>query len=329
MSSRAAALRPRVRMSAADCPFAAELDATPWRAAVKDRALHALIPLARAPVRYGPGTAARRWFWTRWVEPYLAWHAHRFEARTIFGPRVTGTTLDILQQHLYYFGVWEPVLTRWMHARLRPGDGFVDVGANLGYFSLFASTRVGPDGTVVAIEASPTVYALLEDTVRRNRLANVRVINAAASDAAGTMPIFRGPDSHTGLSSLYEQEWLVADGEVRADTLGALLSPDELRRVRLIKIDVEGAENRVIDGLAGQLPLLRDDAEIVVEFHPGDRTPIMRTLEAAGFHPYRLDIDYSPLAYRELRQTPRARRVTEPVEGELDVIFSRLDAEML
>jgi FkbM family methyltransferase len=312
------------------CPFQGELDASPSRAAIKDRLLHSAIPLARAYVRYTPFERSRQRMWERWVEPYLAWHMHSFEAPTIFGPRIAGTTLDILQQHIYYFGVWEPILTRFIQTRLRPGDTFIDVGANVGYFSMLASVLVGQEGYVAAIEASPTICRLLERGVRRNRLANVEVINAVAAADHGSQMVFLGPPSHTGLTAVRGQPHLTPETEVRAEPLGMLVGVEALRRARLIKIDVEGAEDAVIEGLSSDLGTLSPSAEIAIEVHPGKHESLFATLHHAGFHAYQLEIDYSPLRYRQrAAPRPRPRRVRGPVEGEVDVIFSRQDGEWL
>lgn len=310
------------------CPFEAELDPSPIRAAVKDRLLHGTIPLARAYVRYSPFQRSRERLWKRWVEPYLAWHLHPFEAPTVFGPRIAGTTFEILQQHIYYFGVWEPILTRWIEKRLSPGDSFIDVGANVGYFTMLASMLVGPSGSVVAIEASPTIYQRLERGVRRNRLSNVRVINAVVAANHGRQMVFRGPDSHTGLTTVHGQPYMTPETEVSAEPLGTLVTKEELRGARLIKIDVEGAEDEVIAGLAPELADTSPNLEIAVELHPGKHDLLFATLQDAGFYAYQLDIDYSPLRYRQLDE-PRPKRIRERVEGELDVIFSRMEAEAL
>jgi hypothetical protein len=108
-----------------------------------------------------------------------------------------------------------------------------------------------------------------------------------------------------------------------------MLTREELQRARLIKIDVEGAEDAVIEGLAPRLVDTSPDLELVVEMHPGEHSALFALLEQAGFHPYLLEIDYSPLRYDELRDPPRPRRLREPIEGECDVIFSRREAELL
>src|SRR5207249_2412898 len=102
----------------------------------------------------------------------------------------------------YYFGMWEPHISRWIDERLSPGDTFIDVGANIGYYSLLAARRVGPTGSVVAIEPSPKTFRALEANLAQNRLKNVRTVNAAVSDRQATVPLYHGPDTHGGLTTM-------------------------------------------------------------------------------------------------------------------------------
>jgi len=92
--------------------------------------------------------------------------------------------------------------------RLAPGDAFVDVGANIGYFSLLASKLVGESGLVVAIEPSPTIFAVLESNLARNRAHNVRAVCVAASASTGMLRLFRGPDSNIGRTTVLADEGL-------------------------------------------------------------------------------------------------------------------------
>jgi FkbM family methyltransferase len=313
----------------ARCPQAPRLDRSPWRAALKDQALHAAIPLARACVRYRRAGPGRERLWRDRIEPYLAWHSHRFSARTVFGSRLKGDTQEILQQHVYYFGVWEPNLTRWLQSRLQAGDVFVDVGANVGYFTLLASRLVGERGSVVAIEASPTIYGRLSANLARNRASNVRALNRVAAREAGRRTVYIGPASHTGLTTIHAGAGWPAEGDADAASVPELVGDAAWRSARLIKIDVEGAEDEVIAGMAGALARTRPELELVVELHPGSGAELFATLREAGFHGYALEIDYSPLSYGRAGAPPAARRVEAPPPDELDVIFSRRDVEAL
>src|SRR5207253_1205456 len=81
----------------------------------------ALVPLLRAYIRYVPVGAGKPFLWTRIIEPYLAWHPHAFRVRTLDGFVLEGDSQDLIQQWVYYFGVWEPALTRFVGQRLREG----------------------------------------------------------------------------------------------------------------------------------------------------------------------------------------------------------------
>lgn len=263
------------------------------------------------------------------MEPYLAWHSHRFSARTVFGARLRGDTQEVLQQHVYYFGVWEPNLTRWLQARLRPDDVFVDVGANIGYFTLLGSRAVGPRGSVVAVEASPTIHAWLQANLARNRARNVRAVNCVAASDQGVRTVYHGPASHRGLTTINPSAGWPAEAEAEAATLPQIVGEAGWREARVIKIDVEGAEDEVVAGMADGLDRTRPELEVVVEMHPPSGRELFARFLEAGFHAYGLEIDYSPLSYSAARPLPAAHRLTEPPAYELDVIFSRRDAETL
>lgn len=310
------------------CPYAPQAR-TRAVAALKHAGLHAAIPLVRARVRYGPRGPRAVALWSRLVEPYLAWHWHPFVARASFGRRFGGDTREVLQQHVYYFGEWEPDMTSWVTGALRPGDVCVDVGANIGYFSLLASALVGPSGTVIAIEPSPSAQRRLIENIRRNRAQNVRSVAAAAAEKRKKLPLFAGNETHTGLATLVEDKGAGVESEVAALPLREIVTRDEMERVRLIKIDVEGAEADVVSGLGELWEVARDDLAIVVEVHPeplrvsgSSVEELITSLAARGFAPSRMEIDYSPEAY--LLET---RKAPEPVAGPVDrhthLIFTR------
>src|SRR5205823_8966527 len=111
---------------------------------------------------------------------------------------IGGDTRDTIQQYIYYFGVWEPHLTRWIVRRLVCGDAFIDVGANVGYYSLLASKLVGTSGSVVAIEASPATFKILQSNLALNQVRNVRAMNVAVYHSKTAMKVFRGSEYDVG-----------------------------------------------------------------------------------------------------------------------------------
>jgi len=249
-------------------------------------------------------------------------------------------TSDLVQGYIYLFGVWEPNLTCFLKARLAsdPSRVFVDVGANVGYFSLLAA-RLLSEGKVVSIEAHPDIFKRLEDNVALNEFSNIECVNAAVSDSQKKIEIFYAGSSNEGATSANP---IGADGNgvlVDANKLSDLLSDLELSNVKAIKIDVEGAEHAAIVGMTDILDKLSDDAEIFLEISPqylstSEIHEILSILRKHGFNAYILTNVYSPEFYIDFDGYVPARRVDylnleNKLSLQVDLIFSRIDADVL
>ena len=286
---------------------------------------NALTPAARAWIRYAPGTAGKRWLWDT-----FHWRARGFSCRTRYCGRMFGNTEDLIQRHIYFFGNWEPNISAWIAATLRPGDCFVDVGANIGHYSLLASRVVGDSGHVVAIEAAPWIHALLERHVDLNRRRNVRTVAVAAAAQRGVLMLYAGNPGNIGKTSTVAHAG--ACSEVPSVPLAEILSETECQRVRIMKIDVEGAELQVLHGLVPLLPRLRHDVEIVMEISPAlmpdaerARAEIFATMRAHGFSAYAFDNDYGVDTYLHqgcIKQP--VRLMDEHLTQQADILFSRI-----
>ncbi|MEU7150022.1 FkbM family methyltransferase [Streptomyces sp. NPDC045456] len=295
--------------------------------------------LSRWYVRYAPGTLGKAGIVESYLNAGLRDHPRIRRARTRFDATIVTDTQDLIQRYIYLFGVWEPHLTRWLERRLRPGDVFVDVGANIGYYSLLASRLVGEKGAVVALEASPDFHRVLRKQVVINGCRNVRAVNAAISDREEMLTFTLASSHNMGANSIvpYAGE-AESTFEVAAQPLSEVLSADELARARVIKIDVEGAEGSVVRGLVPLLDQLRPDAELAIEVTPqrmlelGESAEeLLGALRANGFHMYRLPNDYTasryPAALRREAAVPIRWR--EPITEESELLFSRVGAEAL
>ncbi|OBF89126.1 hypothetical protein A5790_20920 [Mycobacterium sp. 852002-51152_SCH6134967] len=242
--------------------------------------------------------------------------------------------------YLYLFGTWEPDIAAFMRRRLQPGDTFIDVGANIGCLSALAAKLVGPGGTVVAIEPSPRAIAALRETVSTNALANVRVVTAAVSDHDDEIPLFAGPSYNTGLTSTVAHKGFPEEGRVRAAPLDALVGREELATAILIKIDVEGGEDRVLAGISASVDELASDAELMVELSPiwwSDQTltpdDVLRPFVDRGFNVYLMPNDYRPWRYLWPRDVDRPKRVHDLTvlgrKSHFDIVLSRRDTDAL
>jgi FkbM family methyltransferase len=190
-------------------------------------------------------------------------------APTAFGFTVDGDTADLIQRYLYVFGVWEPDISHWLQQHLQPGDVVLDVGANIGYFSLLAGACVGPAGRVIAFEAVPSIADMLERNVRRNGLP-VDVRRTAAGDVPGSIEIFRSSGRNLGRSGTSGGAGTTSEGAVPVVRVADVVEHDLWPRIRFVKIDVEGDERRVLRGLEPVLRALPVGAAVLTEVTPVD-----------------------------------------------------------
>ncbi len=294
------------------------------------------VPILRLIVRHLPSRAGRRIFWERIVAPYFRFARYNFVAPTVFGCYLAGNTGDIIQRYIYYFGVWEPNLTHWISSRLKPGDVFVDVGANIGYFTVLASKLVGASGKVISIEASPKIFEHLMRNVHGNSAHNVEAHNIAVSNSAGKLKIFLGSETNIGETTILAGEGMEYECEVESRLLSDVVSREHWGKVRAVKIDVEGAEWFVVHGMTLILEHAPDNLEVVVEINPTAllqqqkcAEDILQTFSRFGFFPYGLVNDYSALSYLTAPAVQRPARIRTPVTSQVDVVFSKIDAEYL
>ncbi|MCZ9340263.1 FkbM family methyltransferase, partial [Streptomyces sp. TRM76130] len=176
------------------------------------------------------------------LNPYLREHPRRRVVEDRFGARFAVDTTDLIQRYLYLFGVCEPHLTGWLRRRLGPGDTFVDVGANIGVFTVLASRLVGGTGRVVAVEASHALHERLLLHLRLNGCANVRAVNTAVADRRRKLTFVLASSQNTSANSIVPYDGPAESVlETEAVPLTELLTPRELSGARVIKIDVEGA----------------------------------------------------------------------------------------
>lgn len=121
-----------------------------------------------------------------------------YQANTYYGADFSCDIFDVIQRYIFYFGIWEPIISRVTQELLQEGDVYVDIGANIGYDLLLAAKCVGESGKIVAIEASPKIYPMLVSNINRNRIANVRHVNLAVSNARGTLSLYSGDYTNIG-----------------------------------------------------------------------------------------------------------------------------------
>jgi FkbM family methyltransferase len=218
------------------------------------------------------------------------------------GSRLRVSTADQIGRVLAISGVWEPSVTTPFKRALGPGDVCVDIGAHIGYFTLLASRLVGPDGHVYAFEPSPANYDALRANLNRNGVGNVTAFQMAVGERAERALLHEAPGTNTGRSTLRNVTPNRAPIEGRGvfvDVRPATecIPEEDLRRIRVIKIDVEGYEVEVLRGLAPVFEL-GEPLAVFVEFNPAwsEEAEAARFLDglcrARGFTLQRLSAGY-------------------------------------
>lgn len=144
---------------------------------------------------------------------------------------------------LFYFGRQADELFSFFGAVLEPGMVVVDVGANIGSLAIFCAGRVAPSGRVIALEADKETAALLLENAKLNRADNLDLHVVCVSDRSGPTEFFVNPDS--AKSSIANMSGRRVT--VEATSLDDLLLT-RLERLDVLKIDVEGADYRVLRG---------------------------------------------------------------------------------
>ena len=158
-----------------------------------------------------------------------------------------------ISQCLFVGGCYEPNEFAFLDSFLDRGMAFVDVGANEGLYALFAASKVGNEGRVLALEPSRREYERLRDNLLLNRLRNVKPLRLAAADFNGTARLRVAGYKHEGHNMLGEMAYEVElshEEEVEARLLDDILAEEGIDRVDAAKIDVEGAEEAVLRGMA-------------------------------------------------------------------------------
>jgi FkbM family methyltransferase len=214
---------------------------------------------------------------------------------------------DIDSMGLSVNAIFEPLETAFVLHAVLPGSVIVDIGANIGYYTLIFAKCVGQQGTVVAFEPDDNNFRLLTDNVRINGYSNVTPIKAAIADHNGETSLWHN-DANRMDHRTYDPGagWLCEPCfAVRLDDYGPLRS----LKVDLIKMDIQGSEPKA---LAGMTSILTNNPAItlITEFWPYG-------LRRSGHAPDAFLANLEKLGFRFANIDERSRRIAETTAVEL------------
>ncbi len=242
----------------------------------------ALVPFVRRKLqtiatifhREGLGGVLRT-LWLKLRQPLRFWRAD-WEWVQIDGcdyvliPEVNGFTMLVastdvgIGRELALYRIHEPMATKLLAGFVPSGGVVLDIGANIGYYTLLLSRLVGEKGLVVAVEPHPSNFHLLQLNLRLNGVSNVRLISAAVSDADGQACLFEaeGSNWHSLIPTDRTRQKAIEVPTVTINSLARQIG----RPIDLIRMDIEGSEWKALQG--GEVTLRRDRPALVMEIHP-------------------------------------------------------------
>jgi FkbM family methyltransferase len=200
--------------------------------------------------------------------------------------------------------------------RPKEGDVVIDVGAHIGKYTILASKMVGSAGKVIAIEAHPANYDILNKNIVLNKLSNVVTLNYAVHSKEDIVKLYEAAPAHEEGFTIYNT--IMSDREtvnnqkyieVKANTLDSLMLANGINQVNWIKVDVEGAEFEVLKGSTSVLSSSKDISILLEVHNVGDKKktfyePIMTLLRSNNFRIFFERIHESGERHIIVKKTP-------------------------
>jgi FkbM family methyltransferase len=154
---------------------------------------------------------------------------------------------------------YEPFQTEVSKIVLKEGDIAVDIGANIGYYTLLFAKLVGKKGKVIAFEPEPETFTLLKKNVETSRYKNIEIHQKAVSDKEGKVRLYlhRGDLGYNSISK--------SKGCYKSIEVDAIRVDDYVKKADFIKIDIDGGEEKAMKGMT---ELLKQPLTMITEFAP-------------------------------------------------------------
>lgn len=169
---------------------------------------------------------------------------------------------------------------------VRPGDTVIDIGANIGCFTVEAARRAGPTGRVLAVEPEEHTFRQLVRNLEINRLSNVTAVRAAVGPSEGEVIL------HTNSIAIFSSLYTTVDGRtsggtgqgVAMTTLAQLMQAYDIGHCHYLKLDCEGAEHDIVRSMSDETARMVDSITMEVHGVPGHETGALEErLRALGY----------------------------------------------
>lgn len=157
---------------------------------------------------------------------------------------------DWIQKQIYFLGYYDKIGIDCLKHHVKNGDVFIDIGANIGSYSLIASKEVGESGKVIAFEPINSIYSKLKKNIELNEAKNIEILPLAVYNEKKQINLFCSNLENEGMSSIIENDQCSGKIEtVEAIKLDNFINENNIQKVDFIKIDIEGAELPALQGM--------------------------------------------------------------------------------
>lgn len=183
-----------------------------------------------------------------------------------------------------YFDAEERAL---LQSRMRPDFTFIDIGANIGGYSLFVAAHAGRSARILAIEPQPEIFERLTYNIAQNPFATIKAIDCAVADRDAEVTLFIDPDNRGETSMcIIKAGRESATIKVPAKTLARIVTEEQFHRIDAMKLDVEGAEDLILEPFFHDVPPALWPQLLLLEFIPRRwTTDLPALLETIGYRP--------------------------------------------
>ena len=162
--------------------------------------------------------------------------------------RLTLDTREMIQRRMF-LGLYELEETEWFKKCVVYGDIFVDVGANFGHYTTLGAQLVGSTGKIFAFEPSPIASQVIQAMIKDSDIKNIILIKSAVGKLNGSVDLFLPTTPHLHSPSIMQSDPTFVPFQIPVITLDTFEPLKTVDKIKLIKIDVEGYEPDVLDGM--------------------------------------------------------------------------------
>lgn len=195
---------------------------------------------------------------------------------------------DWLQQQIYFLGRYEAFELEVLRSRIRTGSNVIDIGANIGLYSLFAASIVGKEGKVFSFEPYSINFDILKENLEINNFSNVTLNKIAIANKEDEIKLFYNPKEYNlGMVSAFEHNYKESE-TVKSITLDSYLNNLSLTHISFIKIDIEGGEYLALLGMKDAInkykPFIQIEIdEDILKNTPYSKNDILLFFEMANY----------------------------------------------